>query len=132
MYSQWHYLLLTPAGGNLPRLDKPVIILMNSKCFSATDIFLSALKGLPNVTVLGTPSAGGSANINTVTLGHPLIRARLGTMISFQTSGQFFDGQGVKPDIHVEPAADFFIGREDNQLAAALAVIKEHANKKPQ
>jgi hypothetical protein len=130
-YSDLHYLILSPAKGNLPRFDKPVVILMNSKCFSATDIFLSSLKGMPNVTLIGTPSAGGSANVNTVTLHHPLIRARLGTMISFQPDGTFLDGNGVKPDIHIDPTPAFFIGGEDNQLAAAISLITKQADPKP-
>jgi hypothetical protein len=119
-YGAWHYTLISPDKASI---DKPVVVLMNGKCFSATDVFLSGLKGLPNVTLLGTPSAGGSANVNTVQLADTAIRVRLGTIVSFQSSGKLFDGVGVEPDVLVDPAPEFFIGGRDNQLEAAVDLI---------
>jgi peptidase S41-like protein len=43
---------------NIYHYDKPVIVLLNGKSFSATDIFLAGLKGMKNVLLLGTPSSG--------------------------------------------------------------------------
>jgi hypothetical protein len=123
-YSDWHYMVLTPAPPDVRRFDKPLVILMNAKCFSATDVFLSALKGLPDVTLVGTPSSGGSANANTVTLHAEPFRARLGTMVSFQSDGKLFDTRGVQPDVLVEPTPGFFIGDEDNQLQAAVRIVE--------
>ena len=123
-YSDWHYMVLSPAPPNVRRFDKPLVILTNAKCFSATDVFLSALKGMPNVTLVGTPSGGGSANTNTVTLHTEPLRARLGTMVSFQSNGSLFDTRGVHPDVHVEPTPGFFIGDEDSQLRAAVRIIE--------
>jgi C-terminal processing protease CtpA/Prc len=112
--------VISPGG---EPIDKPVLILMNAKCFSATDVFLSGVKGLPNVTLLGTPTSGGSANVNTVSLGETPIRVRLGTIVSFQSSGKLFDGVGVEPDVLIEPEPDFFIGGRDNQLDGAVSLI---------
>ena len=124
-YSEWCYMVLSPAKENVRRFERPLVILMNAKCFSATDVFLSALKGLPNVTLLGTPSGGGSANTNTVTLGVEPLRARLGTMVSFQADGRLFDTRGVTPDVHVDPTPEFFVGGRDNQLEEAVRVIQK-------
>ena len=62
-FSEWHYLVLAKRPDD-PRFDyrKPVAILMDEGCFSATDIFLGAFKGSPNVTLVGQPSGGGSAH----------------------------------------------------------------------
>jgi hypothetical protein len=123
-FSEWHYLILR-------RLDdpevypygKPVIVLMNDKCFSATDIFLAALKGMKNVTLLGIVSAGGSAYTQEVTLGTTPFRARLGSMVSFQSDGRLFDRNGVPPDVVVEPTPEYYIGGPDPQLAEAIKRI---------
>jgi hypothetical protein len=101
--------------------DKPVVVLMNSKCFSATDIFVAGLKGLPNVTLMGTPSGGGSALVQTVRLDGPRLAVRLGSMVSFQANGKLFDGHGVQPDLLVEPTPEYFIGGPDNVLEAAIS-----------
>lgn len=123
-YSGWHYMVLSPGGqGDVPPFGKPVVILMNAKCFSATDLFLAGMKGLPGVTLVGTASGGGSANADTVTLGAEPLRARLGTMVSFQADGRMFDTHGVEPDVRVDPMPEFFIGGADAQLQAAARLI---------
>jgi C-terminal processing protease CtpA/Prc len=119
-FSDWHYMVLT-------RLDhptvfhykSPVVVLMDSKCFSATDIFLAALKGWRNVTLLGTPSSGGSARARTVRLRGSSLSVRLGTMVSFRPDGELFDGNGVEPDVHLEPSPEYFVGGRDNVLEEA-------------
>src|SRR5688500_7507027 len=113
-------MVLSPPPLNVRRFDKPLVILTSAKCFSATDVFLSALKGLPNVTLVGTPSGGGSANVNTVRLADTPVRVRLGTMVSFQADGRMFDKHGVEPDVRVEPAPAYFVGGADNQLEEAV------------
>ncbi|QQE13720.1 hypothetical protein JD969_09740 [Planctomycetota bacterium] len=122
-YSEWHYLVLK--GSAREDLGKPIVVLMDQKCFSATDIFLSALKGLPNVTLIGTASSGGSSFTQTVELGYSGIELRLGSMISFQSDGRLYDTNGVQPDIHVEPNADYFLGKSDPQLDFAIGFLKQ-------
>jgi len=120
-YSDWHYLVLSRLKeAETFHYDKPVVVLINSKCFSATDIFLAGLKGLPNVTLMGTPSGGGSALVQTVRLGGSRLAVRLGSMVSFQVDGKLFDGHGVQPDVLVDPNPEYFIGGRDNVLEAAI------------
>jgi len=121
-FSDWHYMVL----GRLPDPDvyhyeKPVVVLMNAKCFSATDIFLAGLKGVKQVTLLGTPSSGGSAFTQDVALGATPLVLRIGSMVSFQADGRLFDRHGVAPDVVVEPTPEYFIGGPDNVLAEAVA-----------
>jgi hypothetical protein len=124
-FSEWHYMALN-------RLDdpavyhyrRPVVVLMNAKCFSATDIFLAGLKGMNNVMLLGTPSGGGSALGQNITLGATPLRIRLGSMASFQADGRLFDGNGVRPDVVVEPAPEYHIGGPDNVLKEAMKRVK--------
>lgn len=67
-FSEWHAMVVSPIAtpdvsladdvDPVRYLDRPVAVLMDARCFSATDVFLSALKGLPNVTLVGEPSGG--------------------------------------------------------------------------
>lgn len=127
-FSAWHYLVLDAAESDgHARFDKPVVVLMNAKCFSATDIFLAGMASLPQVTLLGTASGGGSARSQTVRLGPTGLRLRIGSMASLQPDGRLFDGHGVAPDVVVEPTPEYFIGGEDRQLQAALELIRSRA-----
>jgi hypothetical protein len=126
-FSDWHYLVLNRLDDpSVYFFDKPVVVLMNAKCFSATDIFLAGLKGWRDVTLMGTASGGGSARTTSVRLTGG-ISLRIGSMASFQTDGKLFDGNGVKPDVLVDPKPTYFIGGEDTQLKAAIARIKQLA-----
>ena len=123
-FSKWHYLVLSRM--DLPSVyhyDKPVVVLMNAKCFSATDIFLSGLKGIPNVFLLGKPSGGGSARSVTLQLGN--FSVRLASMASFNPDGRLFDGNGIQPDIRVDPLPEYYIGGRDNMLEAAVELINQ-------
>jgi hypothetical protein len=123
-FSPWHYMVLSRSGDpGIFHFEKPVIVLMNAKCFSATDIFLAGLKGMKNVTLLGTPSGGGSGNSESLDLGNTPIRVTLSTMASFQATGKLFDGNGVHPDILLHQEPEYYIGSRDNVLGRALEII---------
>jgi len=42
------------------RYQKPVVVLTNRKCYSATNDFINAMRYAPNVTILGDKTGGGS------------------------------------------------------------------------
>lgn len=124
-FSDWHYLLLSKQDED-PRyfFDRPVVILIDSGCFSATDIFVGAFKGWRNVTLMGTPTGGGSARSVTEELPNSGIHVSLASMASFQPDGQLFDGRGIQPDVYVEPSPEsFLIGGRDNILDKAICLI---------
>jgi len=124
-FSEWHYMALSRIDDpNVYHYKMPVVVLMNEKCFSATDVFLAGLKGLKNLTLLGTPSGGGSARSRRVDLGGTPFTLRIGTMASFQADGRLFDGHGVSPDVTVAPDTGYHIGDRDNALDAAVERIK--------
>ena len=72
---------------------------------------------------MGTASGGGSARTTSVSLLNR-IGVRIGSMASFQIDGRLFDGNGVEPNVVVEPNPEFFIGGNDNQLRKASRFIK--------
>jgi uncharacterized protein (DUF697 family) len=124
-FSAWHWLVLARTAN--PRAwpyTKPVVILLDGGCFSATDVFLAAFAGRPGVTLLGTPSSGGSGRARAYRLANSGIGVRLSSMASFRPDGRSYDGLGVEPEVLVLPAAGDFLGRGDAQLAAALERLR--------
>ena len=123
-FSPWHYFVISPTKDErYYDYNKPVVILMDSGNFSACDIFLGAFKGMSNVTLMGQPSGGGSGCYLEYQLSHSGIRIGLSRMASFQPSGELYDGNGVQPDIVVEPLGTDFIGRTDTALDRAIRYI---------
>jgi len=121
-FSPWHYMALRPATEG-PRWDRPVIVLMDAGCFSATDIFLSALKGIPHVTLMGEASSGGSGRVREHELPNSGLKVTLSTMASFRSDGSLYDGQGIEPDIPVSHTPDDAAGRTDSVLEAARSLL---------
>jgi hypothetical protein len=119
-FSDWHYFVIGPIlKPKYYHYDRPVIILMDTTNFSAADIFLSAFKGWRNVTLMGTASGGGSGRYQTHRLHHSLINIGLSSMASFQPNGKLYDGNGIQPDVIIEPIPTDFIGKTDSVLQAA-------------
>ncbi|MCP4728402.1 MAG: hypothetical protein GY863_25420 [bacterium] len=126
-FSEMHYMVMSKNTTDAAyHYSKPVVILMNQKCFSATDIFLSAFKGWHDVTLIGLPSSGGSARSIRTKLADTDLVVRLASMISYQKDGKLYDTNGVMPDIFVEPEPEYFLrnGR-DNILDFALEFFKK-------
>ena len=122
LFSPWHYLVLDRTGHAAEYFyGHPVVVLSDSGCFSATDIFLGALELLPRVTLLGTASSGGSARTQSFRLPKSGMEVRCASMASFRPDGRLYDGRGVEVDVEVLPdPGDFLIGGGDAQLEAAL------------
>jgi hypothetical protein len=117
-FSAWHYFLLSPVPDR-PHYEKPVVVLLDAGCFSATDIFLGAFKGWRNVTLMGSTSGGGSGRARPLQLTHSGIRLQFSSMASFQASGLLYDGRGIEPDVEALPTATDLIGKTDTVLDAA-------------
>jgi hypothetical protein len=122
-FSRWHYMVVSP-GAPAYYYARRVVVLMDAFCFSATDIFLGAFDGVRNVTLLGVPSGGGSGRSQRLRLRHSGFEVRVSSMASFQADGKLYDGNGVAPDVLVEPTATDWIGRTDTMLEAALKRLR--------
>lgn len=120
-FSDWHAMGIKPGEGDgTYHYQSPVIILMNEDCFSATDIFLGAFKGLAGVTLIGTPSSGGSGYADRHRLPHSRIEYRASRMASFRPNGQLYERRGVEPDVRVESIPTDTLGKTDSVLRAAI------------
>jgi C-terminal processing protease CtpA/Prc len=125
-FSDWHYLVLSRRN-NPEAYDygKPVVVLLDQKSFSATDIFLSAFKAWPGVTLVGSPSGGGSARRIGAMLPESGFSLGLASMASFQWSGLLYDGHGTEPDTIVDPVPEYFlVGGRDNIMETALELLR--------
>jgi hypothetical protein len=120
-FTAMHYMVVNPAK---KRIRGNVVILMNGYCFSATDIFLGAFKGVPGVTLLGTASGGGSGRSRKVTLPRSGIKLRVSTMLSYRPDGKFYDGRGIEPDVVVPAVPTDWTGKTDTQLDAAVKLLR--------
>ena len=123
-FSQWHYFVISPRRDEgCFHYDKPVVVLMDSYDMSACDIFLGAFKDWRNVTLMGLPSGGTSGCRRKYDLRHSYVGLYLSSMASFRPTGQLYDGNGIQPDIRVEPVPTDFIGKTDTTLAAAVSIL---------
>ncbi len=126
-FSAWHYAVLSSSGPRDPRVFRytgQVVVLMDGDCFSATDIFLSAFKGHPGVTLMGTPSGGGSGRALPLKLPESRLQLQLSSMASFRPDGTLHEGRGVEPDVTAEPTVDDLLGRSDTLLDRALTHLR--------
>lgn len=57
-FSKPHPLYIEPSGRL--RYQKPVVVLVNRRCYSATNDFVNTMRLAPNVTILGDKTGGGS------------------------------------------------------------------------
>jgi C-terminal processing protease CtpA/Prc len=128
-FSKWHYFVISPSQGErYYHYTKPAVILMDTWNFSACDIFLGAFKVLNNVTLMGQPSGGGSGCYQVYWLRNSKIRIHLSSMASFQPNGKLYDGNGIQPDIFVEPVPTDFIGKTDTVIETAIKYISQKNN----
>jgi len=124
-FSARHWLVLErSANPDAYRYGRPVVVLTDAGSFSATDIFVGAFAGRPNVTLVGQATGGGSGRSQRVRLAHSGVRVRLSTMISYRPNGRLYDGNGIAPDVEVPTKASDVVGRTDGALERALALLE--------
>ncbi|MDR3219234.1 MAG: S41 family peptidase [Dysgonamonadaceae bacterium] len=104
------------------RYQKPVIVLTNRSCFSATNDFVNAMRYCPNVTILGDRTGGGS--------GLPFnSEIPNGWMVRFSACPVFDAGMqhiefGIEPTIQVDLSdADARDGK-DTLIEAARKLLR--------
>ncbi len=106
-----------------PRIhwDKPVVVLTNRSTFSAANNFVSIMQYLPNVTIVGDNTGGGS--------GMPFSsEIPCGWSVRFSGSPVYdahmqVTENGVAPDIHVDLNPDSAMVGIDTMLNTALGVL---------
>ena len=110
-------------SSNSLRYQKPLIILTNRGCYSATNEFVSTMKYAPNVTIVGDKTGGGS--------GFPFSsELPNGWSVRFSTSPTFNAEKkhiefGVEPDIRLEMKYDDILHWKDTYIEYARKRINQ-------
>lgn len=123
-FAPWHFAMIEPGQDDAYYYDKPIVILIDANCFSATDVFIHAMSLLPNVMLIGQPSAGSSGAPMTWPTPIPGVSLRLSSILSYRADGtRFDDPRSQEPDIRIDPLPTYFIGQSDVVLDEAVRTI---------
>ena len=102
---------------------KPIVVLTNRGCYSATNFFTMSAKAIPNVTVIGGKTGGGGGIPATTELSNGWT-LRVSASRTFDKEGRNIE-IGVDPNIALDISeADKLKGR-DTILDRALKVVRE-------
>jgi len=120
-YSAPRYWHVTPRAG--PRFLRPVIVLVNAHSMSAAENFVLAMRTLPQVTIVGSRTAGVFADIFTDTLSGGWQFAIPYTLHTDHL-GRSWEGVGLVPDLYVSADPREIAAGTDRPLALALGLLE--------
>ncbi len=105
------------------QFTRPVVLLTGRGAFSATEGFVSAMRGMPNVTVVGDTTGGGSGNPSVYPLreGYGVSVSR---WIEYTAERQPIEWRGIAPDSVVSFGDAAVVAGDDETLAAALSMAR--------
>ncbi len=107
---------------DMPKYDKPVILLVNGSTFSAAEDFTVLFKNAKRGKVVGTPTGGSTGNPIFIDLGWGY-SGRICTRHEKLADGTEFIGVGIHPDVVVEETESVIFGK-DNVIEEALKLLK--------
>ena len=106
---------------DMPKYDKPIILLVNGTTFSAAEDFAVLFKNANRGKVVGTPTGGSTGNPIFIDLGWGY-NGRICTRHEKLADGTEFIGVGIQPDVVVEETESIIFGN-DNVIEEALKII---------
>lgn len=110
------------------RYQKPVVVLTNRSCFSATNDFVNAMSYCPNVIILGDKTGGGGGLPFSSELPNGWgVRFSASPMLNADKQQIEF---GIDPDIHVDLAKEDIWNEKDTMIERARKWIKEKSSTK--
>lgn len=117
-----------PRGLNYPvmkgRYLKPVIVLQNGVCFSATEGFINVIRQVPTVRTLGDTTAGGTGAPQDFPIAGGFV-LHISTRAELNYQGGYIEKYGLVPDILVgQTEQDVRAGR-DRQLEYAIQLVSQ-------
>lgn len=125
-FTDYHYMVVSPTNEQgTYYYDKPVIVLVDEGCFSASDIFAAGIRQGDRVRLLGNTTGGGSGFSQSRRLPNSRIKVKLSRIFSYQPDGNLYDGHGVIPDIKVDYSLNDKLGKTDSQLEKAKEILKK-------
>jgi hypothetical protein len=113
---------LNPVKGH-EAFAKPVVILTNRRCYSATNMFTTMMGALPNVTVIGDKTGGGGGVPTYTQLSNGwLLRVSCSQMFSVDYIN---NEDGLLPDISVDMSEEDEEDFKDTILEEALKFLRQ-------
>jgi len=104
------------------QFTKPVVILTNRMCFSATNFFVTIMQNFPHVTVIGDRTGGGGGTPASAELPNGWI-VRYSSTQTFTPDG-FNVEDGIPPDIRMDLTEADRLRGVDTMLERAMEEIK--------
>lgn len=111
-------------GAELPFIKGKIYFLTDASAQSAAETVLAQVKGLPNVTLIGTPSSGTNGNINVIYLPGKYTVAYTG-MMTKNGDGSKHHLKGIIPDILSKPTVNGIKNGQDEMLNLAIKIAQE-------
>lgn len=105
------------------QFTRPVILLTGSGAFSSAEGFVSAMRSLPNVTVVGDTTGGGSGNPSVYPLreGYGISVSR---WIEYTADREPIEWRGIAPDSVVVFTDAAVVAGADETMAAGLSLAR--------
>ena len=113
------------AGNKQFAYTKPLVILTNENSASASEILASTLQDLGRATIIGQRTCGcllGYLGYADLPGGGQLAYSELGFITP---KGRRIEGEGVKPDVEINPAREDISLNRDRILEAAEKFLRE-------
>ena len=95
-WAQW------PVANPAAAYSKPIVILDSATTVSAGEVFMLAMKDLPNVTIIGETTYGSLSDVLTKTLPNGW-QLGLSNEVYIDAQYQEYEVTGVAPDMTIEP-----------------------------
>lgn len=109
---------------DMPKYDKPIILLVNGGTFSAAEDFTVLFKNAKRGKVVGTPTGGSTGNPIVIDLGYGYY-GRICTRHEKLADGTEFIGVGIQPDVFIEETESVIFGK-DNVIEEACKLLKSY------
>lgn len=113
-----------PAEPRQPIYEGPVVVLIDSGCFSACEGFTGGLQSVGRVTVVGTGASGGGSGW---VFGSRLpsgARISFSQFVSWRPDGTQIEHNGVQPDVRVSERPNHFAEGRDVVLEKAIELLE--------
>lgn len=121
-FSDWLNWYIEPNGTY--QYKKPVVVLTSRKTSSSAEDFVMYMQVLPNVTIVGDTTGGGT--------GSPVYRElpngwtyRLSTSYAETANNKLVDSKGIVPDVTVQTSVADSIAGVDKMIEKALEILKK-------
>jgi hypothetical protein len=121
-FTQPHNRMLQP-NKRRPKYRGKVAVLMGPVNMSSCEAFLLMMKQVPGCKLIGATSQGSSGNPKPTELGNG-VTAYLPSWKAMRPDGACFEGEGIRPDVHVAVTQSQLASR-DPVLEAALTLLRE-------